>query len=138
MNLPAWQKPLVRAMVHYGGYLGDTNGASGNQSINVSRFESGQAYIHNGGSPSPLYAWLEQQGIACIRGGASACRYSIPMLANIPALTGPNCPTVACGVEEHIHIADECVAKGLAGLQGGCGVLAIKPPNNLRITSTAP
>jgi hypothetical protein len=140
MGLPAWQKTLIRAMAHYGGYIGDVNDPNAPSSINVSRFESGQAYIHAGGSPSPVYKWLEGQGISCGTGPSSEspCRYNLPMLDGIPDVTGPNCRTTACGVEQHLHIADACVAKGLAGIAGGCGVPAIKSPTNLRITLTTP
>ena len=40
--------------------------------------------------------------------------------ANLGNHTGINCPTVPCGVLDHVHIADECVPLGMAGLAGGC------------------
>jgi hypothetical protein len=42
------------------------------------------------------------------------------IFANVPAVSGPNCRAGNCGVDQHLHVADACVAKGLAGLSGGC------------------
>jgi hypothetical protein len=128
MNLPAWQKPLIMALAHYGGYIGDTNNGSG--AINPSRFESNQPY-RIAGVTNPLFAWLNSQvGSGVTKPGAPAqatcssqpggCyKYQMTLFSGIPNLTGPSCST-ACNYEGHMHIADPCVPKGLAGLSGGC------------------
>jgi hypothetical protein len=143
MNIPPYKKAIIRAMSYYGGYAGDTVGEGGVPTLYLpARVESGQAYELNGGKRSPFYAWLEAQGVSCTSFGASPpnsqCGYSLPLFVGIPAVTGPNCPTTACGIDKHLHIADECVAKGLAGLSGGCGTSStppLQPPANLRITN---
>jgi hypothetical protein len=123
MQLPVWQTPLLRAFSHYGGYIGDTNG-KGNppQTVNISRFESGEGY-RLAGLSNPLYAWLENQGVKCTAGsssGGSKCRYFLNVFAGIPSVSGPNCSNSTCGLIDHVHVADPCVARGLAGLAGGC------------------
>jgi hypothetical protein len=129
MNLPAWQKPLIMALAHYGGYIGDTNNGSG--PINPSRFESNQPY-RIAGVTNPLFAWLNSQvGSGVTKPGAPAqatcssqpggCyKYQMTLFSGMPNLTGPSCPTTACNYVGHMHIADPCVPKGLAGLSGGC------------------
>lgn len=118
MNLPAWQEPIITALAHYGGYIGDTNNNQG--SINVSRLESNQAY-KLAGLTSPLYAWLEgQPGVTKRRSPEPGThKYIMYTFANLPNLTGPSCPS-PCNYVGHLHIADPCVALGLAGLPGGC------------------
>jgi hypothetical protein len=131
MNLPAWQKSLLKAFANYGAYVGDT---SGYPAISVQRFESLQPWYDYYGftddtpistvrSKIPVVDWLLKQGVGCNGAstpGASECNFILSLVANVPALTGPKCAT-PCGFSGHIHIADECVAEGLAGLAGGCG-----------------
>ncbi|MGH7829308.1 MAG: hypothetical protein ACREP8_03945, partial [Candidatus Binatia bacterium] len=85
--------------------------------------EGGETYEH-AGIVNPLYAWLESQGVRCIGAGAGTttkCRYNLDTLAGIPALPGPKCPTSGpCGVLHHLHMAEECVPKAMAGVAGGC------------------
>lgn len=133
MNLPLWQKPLIKAMSHYGGYQGDT----GDGATHISRYESGQAYLL-AGVAWPLQNFLGTvNGIHCTGPGnatGSQCRYSMGAFNGIPNVTGPNCPTSTCGVLQHAHIADPCVPLGLAGLPGGCvtaGALPPPAPSNL-------
>ena len=125
MNLPPWQKAIITALAHYGGYIGDTNGGSPGP-INVSRFESNQAY-KLAGITNPIYAWLETQaGVIKQRSVVPGTfKYQMDTFGNIPNLTGPTC-VLPCGVVGHIHIADPCIPLGMAGLRGGC-VLPAKP-----------
>lgn len=128
MKLPAWQKPIIMALAHYGGYIGDTNNALKGGPINVSRVESGQAY-QMAGLNNPLYAWLTGQ-LGVTKHGASDNSYTYEMatFGGIPNVTGPNCPSTPCGVISHMHIADPCVALGLAGLSGCAAPTALRRP----------
>lgn len=106
-NLPAWQKPLIKALAHYGGYVGDTDGDL--VGFIVSRIEGGEAY-EKASLTNPLYAWLEGQGLSPITASApqSLKRWNLPVFDGLPNLAS------------HLHIADPCVALGLAGRPGGC------------------
>jgi hypothetical protein len=117
MNIPAWQKAIIKAMAHYGGYFGDTNNSS-DQGTYPTRYEGGEAYL-TAGTVSPLFAWLASQGVGHNTDGTSQ-DYHLTYWAGIPNLTGPGCPGSTCGVTQHTHIADPCVPLGLAGQAGGC------------------
>ncbi len=128
-QLPAWQYPIIAAMSTYGGYISDTGGSVGTRSIEPSRIESGQAYKYYG-TTSPLYTFLSgvcgngcRMGLKSPTPPKSAQVYTLNVFANIPNLPGPSCSGSACGITQHMHIADSCVARGLAGLsssQGAC------------------
>jgi hypothetical protein len=118
MKLPAWQKPMVVAMSRYGGYVGDTGGQKIDGTV-PSRMEGAEAY-YTAGIECPVFKWLAEQGVPThIDSGATV--YTGGWFANLGHHTGPNCPDKPCGVLEHVHIAHECVALGMAGLPGGCG-----------------
>ena len=133
MHLPTWQTNILRAIAHYGGYLTVT---SGNGPLNVGSLntnESGQSWADagHGALGNPVYGWLENsEHVRCVppgvTAGSSACRFNLYSLQNIPAnIPGPACSSTQagsnqCGISKHIHIADPCVAKGLAGQTGGC------------------
>jgi hypothetical protein len=132
MHLPTWQTNLLRAMAHYGGYLNITS-ANGALSVGSADYnESGQAWADAGygAMGDPVYGWLEStEHIPCVAPGitgGSACRFNLFTLQNIPAnIPGPTCSTTQassnqCGVSHHLHVADPCVAKGLAKQSGGC------------------
>jgi hypothetical protein len=117
MNLHAWQKPIIMALAHYGGYIGDTG--NGNGSIAPVRVEGNQAYAQ-AGTVNPIYAWLAPQaGVQTQGAPGGALKYQVTLFAGIPNLTGPSCAT-ACNYVGHLHIADPCVSKGLVGVSGGC------------------
>jgi hypothetical protein len=128
-KLPAWQYPIVAAMSTYGGYISDTGGSIGARSIEPSRIESGQSYRYYG-KGDPVWNFMSANcGTGCNLGvkaptpPKSSQIYSLDVFANIPNLPGPACSSSSCGVVQHMHIADPCVAKGLAGLsstQGAC------------------
>ena len=107
LNLPPWQKAIIAALTHYGGYIGDTFGGPG--PINASRFESNQAYAL-AGLTNPLYAWLDKQSGVIKNSGSDSgsFTYTMSTFGGIP------------NVMAHLHIADPCVALGMAGLPGGC------------------
>lgn len=133
MHLPAWQTNLLRAMAHYGGYLTVT---SGNGPLNIASLnyvESGQTWADagKGALSDPVYGWLENtEHLRCVGPGSSAgnsaCRFNLFALQNIPAnIPGPTCSSAQassnqCGVSKHLHIADPCVVKGMAGQPGAC------------------
>lgn len=117
MKLPAWQKPMIVAMAHYGGYVGDTGGHKYDGTI-PTRIEGAEAYA-TAGVECPVFKWLEAQGVSHhIDTGATV--YTGGWWANLGNHSGVNCPDEPCGVLEHIHIAHECVPLGMAGLPGGC------------------
>ena len=110
MNLPAWQKPIVMALAHYGGYIGDTN--SGRGTLAPSRMESDAAY-EVAGTQNPLYGWLTgQSGVTKSGASDSSFTYAMSLLAGIPNVNGT-------GPIAHMRIADPCISLGLAGLSGG-------------------
>jgi hypothetical protein len=127
-TLPAWQYPIVAAMSKYGGYISDTGSSLGSRSIEPSRIESGQSFKYYG-KTDPMWSFLAAHcGVGCKLGTHSlsppysSSVYSLSVFANIPNLPGPSCSS-ACGVVQHMHIANPCIAKGLAGLsasQGAC------------------
>ena len=83
-----------------------------------SRIEGAEAYA-TAGIECPIFKWLEDQGVPHhIDSGSTV--YTGGWFANLGNHTGVNCPDSPCGVLEHVHIADECVALGMAGLPGGC------------------
>lgn len=104
LDLPAWQAPLVRAAARYGIYVSDTNAYDGT-TFSLG-FEGGGAY-EQAGTISPVYQWLEAQGVTPVS-SAGYDRYFLPFLANLP------------DVASHLHLADPCVARAQAGLEDGC------------------
>jgi hypothetical protein len=151
MSVPAWQKALLKAFANYGAYVGDT---SYYPAITVQRFESLQPWYDYYGfaddtplstvrTKVPVVDWLLKQGIPCntrSEPGASKCSFNLSIAANVPALIGPKCST-PCGFSGHVHIADPCVARGLAGVSGGCGTqgsVSVPPPSAPPISSAPP
>jgi hypothetical protein len=128
MGLPAWQKTLITAMSHYGGYVDVTGNSGGTGGLGFN-FESGLAYqmqsggsvngglangvTVGGGTPDPIFAWLSGQGISKTGSSANDTKYPLFWLNNIPNVNGT-------GVTSHIHMADPCVAQGYANQPGGC------------------
>jgi hypothetical protein len=145
MQLPSWQFAIIEAMTKYGGYFGDTISPGNDTPTHYPSpalwgFEGAGGYILQGGmTSSPLYDWLNTNPAFApttdptngIRTLPLAC-YSVPWQGGtftgcdmapwvmIPALTGPNCMMGTCDISQHMHIADPCVALGLAGQPGGC------------------
>jgi hypothetical protein len=131
-QVPQWQYELLEAMTVYGGYIGDTTGdfsnGNGGAGIVIRRhFEgpaaydlAGQAYAlgdwflkfpHSDPSESkPLYCYQRPAGMTCLLGN----------YVGVPDETGPACPSTPCDVSKHMHMANPCVALGLAGKPGGC------------------
>ena len=63
MDLPPWHKPMIVAMSHYGGYVGDTGGSPVDGTI-PSRVEGCEAY-DTAGIECPIGKWLEgQKGVS--------------------------------------------------------------------------
>jgi hypothetical protein len=115
MNIPKWQKAVLTAFAHYGGYVGAT-GLAG-WTLNP-YLESGEAYSQqNVANPFPQWA-ASQPGV--VNGGcnSSDCRYTFPFLDKVPWVNGPTCPASSypngCDLSHHMHIANPCVAAGLA------------------------
>ena len=135
MGLPAWQKTLITAMSHFGGYVDVTGNASGSGGLSFYP-ESGLAYQIQtggtssvqsngmkvtGGTPDPIWAYLASQGIAAGGSSGTSLKYSLFWLNNIPNVNGT-------GVASHIHMADPCVALGYAGQSGGCASANAETP----------
>jgi hypothetical protein len=126
-QVPGWQYVLLEAMTVYGGYIGETTGHHP-FGVGIRNFEGPAAY-QRAGLPYALGQWLlafphtppatQTQPLACYdRDAGHECEFSIYM--GIPLLTGPRCPDEPCDVSMHLHMADPCVAKGLAGRPDGC------------------
>jgi hypothetical protein len=62
------------------------------------------------GAEEPLLCFMRTTGQECEMG----------IYVNVPLETGPACPSTPCDVSQHMHMADPCVAQGLAGMSGGC------------------
>ena len=117
--VPAWQYVLLEGMSHFGGYVGD----AGNP-LHPSRIEDATAY-KAAGITDPLLGWLKGQPndvkTTC---GSQGCNLNWQNMK-----WSGSCPTAnggadnLCSLSAHIHIADQCVAKGLAGMtaaEGAC------------------
>jgi hypothetical protein len=127
-RVPQWQFAILEALTIYGGYFGDTN-AYPMPGPGLWGFEGAKAYLL-AGIPYPLYDWLKSfpndstngdpsQPLACYSYGSfTGC--DLNPYVNVPFETGPNCPSSACDISQHMHIADPCIALGLAGQPGGC------------------
>lgn len=131
-KLPLWQYRIIEALTNYGGYFGEASYhvfPGGSSLPVVGRFEGPAAY-EKLGVPYPLYAWFKSfphdpangdpsKPIACYTYGTfTGC--DINPYVNVPLYTGPACPTAACDISKHMHIANECIALGMAGKPGGC------------------
>jgi hypothetical protein len=124
-KLAPWQYPFIEAMTLYGGYFGDTAGVPQASGIYPARFESEVAYRMAGvATPHPsgfasFYAWLASQPTAgCfLANGGYKCPMSI--FEHIPAEPN-NVGKTGTDIAAHMHVADQCVPKGMMGLMGGC------------------
>jgi hypothetical protein len=144
---PSWAQhaPIGALFFLDGGYFGEGIGSLGNGPSEESsvmpvpyRIEGAAAYEYSGIS-YPLYNWFfsfphdssngdPSQSLSCYTAGSfQGCEFN-PYI-NVPLYTGPNCTSSACDISKHMHIADECVAKGLAGVSGGCGTVSPPPPH---------
>jgi hypothetical protein len=115
MNIPQWQRTVLTAFAHYGAYAGATG--LGGQTLNP-YLESGEAYSQQDvADPFPQWA-ASQPGVVKVGCNANDCRYSFPFLDNVPWVNGPTCPSSShpngCDLSHHMHIANPCVAAGLA------------------------
>jgi hypothetical protein len=114
MNIPQWQKTVLTAFAHYGGYAG-TTGLGGST---ISPYmESGQAYSQQHVA-NPFPQWAASQPGVTKGCNASDCRYVFRFFDRVPWVNGPTCPASShpngCDLSHHLHIADPCVAAGLA------------------------
>ena len=117
--VPAWQYVILVGMSHFGGYVGDT----GNP-LHPSRIEDATAYKAAGIS-DPLLSWLNGQpndvGSTCGSQGCNLNWQNMKWAGTCPSASAGN--DNLCTLSAHIHIADQCVAKGLAGMtasEGAC------------------
>ncbi len=136
------QATLLTTMSTYGGYFSVTGGDSwSGMELGTEGTEGGGAYAYyfpneTEAQRDPIVSW------GCAHGmngdNESTCQNGVVtgpfdpneyMLGGIPRQTGPggkdllgNSCSVSpgCYVSGHIHMADECVAKALAGVSGGC------------------
>ncbi len=139
MNIPAWRKPIIWTMSHYGGYFGDTNDSAapghGNQGTYFTRSESVEAY-RLAGIDWPITFWMSGQGFGPAYSNMTT-KFWGDFPGTLPNVVGPNCPSSTCGAIFHTHIADQCVALGLAGQPGGCVVPSPPPSSPLTCLSTS-
>jgi hypothetical protein len=123
-KLPLWQYPVIEALTMYGGYIGDT----GNPGIYIGDIEGGDAAMYYGqyaAVAQPFYDWLAAN---CTTDPSQPCWYNSGAGVFPPAseqkfvthffMSIPNIR--GAGIVSHMHIADPCVAEGLAGISGGC------------------
>jgi len=124
-KLPAWQFPLIEAMTLYGGTLEDTGPYGG---VYTSAIESEQAYqwYDSHGYPGAqgiadsFTNWLTAN---CTGSNCQHFRSSSPLSNdrwNLEPFAGLSSTSDGRDVIHHMHIADPCVAEGLAGVPGGC------------------
>ena len=122
--LPPWQYTMIEAMTKYGGYIGD----GGLPGITQMRMESVLPYAKLGvPTPAPpgfssTLSWLASQANSGCSGNCS-----LEMFKNVPLQGGT-------GIQSHLHVADQCIALGLAGQPGGC---VGTPPPGAPIPSSA-
>jgi hypothetical protein len=126
MGVPSWQKTILTALSHYGTYLLDTSGATTNEVTPVGynygaegleawRFArpSCNATCATAGKAcddcvdGPFFQWLDAQ--SGVVGGEDILPWN-----GVPVVGGK-------GIEGHVHIADPCVAAGMAGAKTGQG-----------------
>jgi hypothetical protein len=62
LNVPSWRKTILRALAHYGGYVGDTGGAG----IGL-QFESGSSYTSQG-LPDPWVTFGKKHSLPMLGG----------------------------------------------------------------------
>jgi hypothetical protein len=88
LNVPGWKKTILRAMAHYGLYMGDTGGGSWGIEL-----ESAWTYS-SFGIDSPLLAWAQQQAL--------------------PTWNGDYVMSLKDGVDwaGRLRVIDPCVAQG--------------------------
>jgi hypothetical protein len=149
-SVPAWQCTMLTTLATYGGYVGITgaNGAllsmHGNEEIESSeawKYSYPSSYL----TTDPFWAWANSQKgfdgslmltnpAGCGSGSGtnpSTYRCDGAMLSNIVQfvttgststdLEGHACSTSpGCYPSGHFHMADPCIAKGYAGVTGGC------------------
>ena len=130
------QATLLTTMSTYGGYLLITGGPTwAGMNLGNEMVESGAAYQYYN-VPDPIVAWGCSQGMNDV--GESTCSNgtvsgnfdpSLNVLGGLPLLTGPggtdrsgrSCRVApGCDVSGHIHTADPCLVKRLAGVAGAC------------------
>ncbi|HLK33910.1 MAG TPA: hypothetical protein VKT29_12525, partial [Terriglobales bacterium] len=125
MNVTPVQKTLLSALCTYGAYT-DVFGGSNGMFLSTEGHESAAAWKY-AGLTDPIFDYLNHNaGINCSANYNTCVAY---VWANIPLLPGPgtrdssgrSCSVApGCDFTGHIHMADSCVARGLAGQPGGC------------------
>ena len=113
-----WAQPVCTAMQTYGGYRTDSGGTAP-APLYISRIEGPEAY-DLAGLTDPEFAYMRGQsstcsGVTCNSTSATQEKSLLYFFAAMPGLVSSN--------STHLHIADPCIAKGLAGMtaaQGAC------------------
>jgi hypothetical protein len=102
-----------------GGYPGDTQSINNGGGISPGRPESEQAYNTLGiATPHPagfsnFYTWLSSMPHSRCFALTGGIKCQMPIFENVPLEGGTD-------ITAHVHVADQCVAKALAGVSGGC------------------
>lgn len=131
MGLPAWQKTIITALSHYGGYIDVTTGGAAvgmivfHESPLPYQVQTGGTITQRttgggvtgmyitGGTPDPVVAFLNSAVGCGGTSGTSDCKFGLQVWNSIPLVGGTD-------VTHHMHIADPCIAEGYANQPGGC------------------
>src|SRR6185437_7149475 len=144
--LPAWQRPVCHALQDYGGYFHDTFGPSSGivSGLNVNPIENGINFTQLGLTDPYFTSWLTNlanqacsgctqtagtsgwtffngptiggnAGFRIVQSGSSASKVGLYFLQMPGLITGTGAAAHNDG-HIHLHIANECIAIGLAGL----------------------
>lgn len=124
MNVPPWQKTLLTALSHYGTYLFDTNGDTTNW-VGPLSYNYGAEGLEAWRFAEPgCNATCATDTVACDKCVDDAFFTWLGAQSNIlgdeDILTWTAIPEVGdAGIEGHVHLADPCVAAGMAGATKG-------------------
>lgn len=131
MGLPTWQKTIITALSHYGGYIDVTTGGAAvgmivfHESPLPYQIQTGGTITQRttgggvtgmyvtGGTPDPINAFLNSAVGCGGTSGTSDCKYSLQVWNNVPNVGGTD-------ITHHMHIADPCIAEGYANQPGAC------------------
>ncbi len=135
MRLPAWQETLLTTLSTYGGYFSQTAGEP-DAGMGVIGLESQTPWSVYYDVTNPFIAWANSNELCdltpggCPTTGLLATSPAGNVFWGIPLEPGPGSPDSSgracaaggggCDVSGHLHMADPCVAEGLAGLDAGC------------------
>ena len=122
------QATLLRALMNYGGYALVTGSASwAGVSVGGAEAVEGSANYAYYGRTDPFISWANTHGFSGNDQVYIAALGGLPLLPGPPDAqghyatdwSGRSCQT-GCDASGHMRAIDACVAKGMAGVAGGC------------------